>query len=93
MKLWFFRTLRELFNPGYKCLRIGHRLKVEEYTQYEYPSTGFRSVADEVTYHVSYCNRCGFRDMPTEVDRDSLQGLTLDAGNWRRLRRDGHMQI
>lgn len=75
-----------------KCAEAGHQHTVSYLKcYYEYPGTGYRSVADDVTVEGTRC-KCGKTYMEQESDRQGTNSLSLPKSDWRKLRKEGFLE-
>lgn len=82
---WLDRRKRE------RCEAAGHVTKTEQSSHLAYPSQyEFRSVADKVTEERTFCN-CGAVDETKEIDRSSIQSLSMPDSQWEKLRVTGRL--
>jgi len=90
--LWsaLVRVLREWRNPRLKCERLTHDWRQVPLRRYEYPSKGWRGVADDVSYTVQKCKRCGAKGTMTETGRETINSLSMPSEHWRQLKATGH---
>lgn len=84
-------AIREYFKPSLKCARIGHDIRTAETKRFEYPSKGWRGVADEVRYKYEYCNRrgCCHEQLKEETSRETINSLSMSSERWDTLKKRG----
>ena len=90
------RWLKELLKPALKCERLGHDWKRKTLRAYQWPGEGYRSVADEVTFTIHECQRCQQRERregDEVITREGIQSLSMPSEDWRKLKRDGVLEL
>ncbi len=84
------RWWAEVRNPALKCERLGHNIR--RFIQRGLKPGGIMAVATEYKRITEECTRCKYVQSTEDVEKDSIQSLTLPGDRMDRLKEDGWLE-